>query len=73
MTDLDALRAAHPMLGFAVYAYVPGELVTLEIKTPLDEMYQFKGATLAEAVALAGLWSPPVTTPTPAVEVDPFS
>lgn len=51
----DALRAANPDLGFAVYAYEPRGVVTLEIHTPEvgAEPYTFKGATLADALAQA--------------------
>lgn len=51
MTDLDALRAKYPHLGFAVYAYTPSGEVTLECITAEGKTFQFQGATLAEAIA----------------------
>lgn len=52
VTPLDAVRAAYPHLGFAVYAYDPGGPVTLEIHDG-GTVFTFRAATEAEAVALA--------------------
>lgn len=49
----DELRAAHPELGFSLYAQTPGGVVTFEIIAPDGETYQFKGRTAAEAMAAA--------------------
>ena len=51
MTDLDALRAKYPHLGFAAYAFEPGGPVTLECITADGKTFQFHGPTLAEAIA----------------------
>lgn len=48
----DELRAAHPELGLAVYAYEPGGVVTLEIHDG-SGVYAFSGATLQEAIEKA--------------------
>ena len=72
MIDFDLLRAANPLLGFAVYAYDPAGPVTLEITTPFKTVVPFTGVTLAAACALA--FPPPVMpAPEPPVEeVDIF-
>lgn len=49
---LDELRAAHPELGLAVYAYEPGGVVTLEIHDG-GHVYPFGGTTLQEAIEKA--------------------
>jgi hypothetical protein len=49
---LDDLRAAMPDLGFALYAYVPGGPVTLEIHAE-EGVFTFSGPTEAAAVAAA--------------------
>lgn len=49
----DELRAAHPELAFAVYAYEPGGPVTLEVLTPDGAAYVFKAETLDAAIAVA--------------------
>lgn len=66
MIDFDALRAANPLLGFAVYAYDPTGPVTLEITTPYKTVVPFTGVTLAAACALA--FPPPVM---PAATLEP--
>ena len=62
--DFDALRAKWPAFGFAVYAYTPGEPVTVEairhvttaMPSPFsgqildDETIQTRGASLPEAI-----------------------
>lgn len=50
MTDLDALRAKYPHLGFAVYAFEPNGPVTLECLTADGKTFQFHGPTLADAI-----------------------
>jgi hypothetical protein len=52
LTSLDEARAANPELSMTVYAY-RGELVTLEIITPDEQTYQFKGPTEAAVLAAA--------------------
>ena len=49
---LDDLRAAHPALGFAVYAYEPGGQVTLEIHAA-EGVFTFRAATEEAAIAAA--------------------
>lgn len=49
---LDAIRAAHPELGLALYAYTPGSGVTLEVHDA-GEVYTFNGATEAAVVTEA--------------------
>jgi len=58
---LDDLRAAHPTLGFAVYAYTPGEPVTLEVHDA-GNVYTFTAATLQAVVDEA---FPPVVSQPP--------
>ena len=41
----DEARAAHPSLGFAVYAMSPGEPVTLEVYAPDGAVFSFTGPT----------------------------
>lgn len=53
MTDLDALRAKYPHLGFAVYAYDPLGPVTLECINVEGKSFKFEGPTLAAAIAAA--------------------
>lgn len=50
---LDELRAAEPALGFALYAFEPGGLVTLEIHTPDGQVFTFKAATAQAALDAA--------------------
>lgn len=63
MASLDELRAAHPALGFALYALTPGEAVTLEILTTDGGLFSFTGASAAEVIATA---FPPATPQRPA-------
>lgn len=51
--DFDAVRAAHPELAFALYAYDPGGPVTLEIITPDEKHFLFTGATAESALLQA--------------------
>jgi hypothetical protein len=48
----DDLRAAHPDLGFALYAYSAGEPVTLEV-IDADKSYTFTGWSASAAIAAA--------------------
>ena len=66
MTRLDELRAAHPELGFAVYAIDPATPVTLEIYTPDGQVYRFDGPTEAAVLNRAFPPTAPVSPdPTP--------
>jgi hypothetical protein len=51
--SLDDIRARHPDLGLALYAFEPAGVVTLEIYAPDGEVYAFKARTVAEAIAIA--------------------
>lgn len=51
--SLDDARAANPDLGFALYAYGPGEPVTLEIFTPDSQVYSFVGTSEADVLLRA--------------------
>lgn len=55
----DDARAAHPHLGFAVYAYEPGGAVTLECITPDGQTHIFTGPTAQAALDLAFPPEPP--------------
>lgn len=71
----DELRAAHPQLGFAVYAYdslAAGGPVTLEIRTPVGEHFSFPGATLIDCVNLAFPYVPPAPVAPKPKQVDIF-
>lgn len=61
--SLDDLRAEHPALGFAVYAYEPRGPVVLEIHAPDGALYTFPGPTLEAAIAAA--FPPPAPLPAP--------
>lgn len=62
LASLDDLRETHPTLGFALYAMVPDEDVTLEVFTPDGGVFSFTGATAAAAIATA---FPPATPQRP--------
>lgn len=62
ISSLDDARAANPDLGFAIYAYGPGEPVTLEILTPDAQVFTFTGTS--EADVLAKAFPPEAETPT---------
>lgn len=53
MTSLDDLRAAHPDLGFALYAIEPHGTVTLEVHTPIGDVFTYEGKTAAAAIQVA--------------------
>ena len=65
--SLDELRAAHPLLGFALYAYEPAGPVTLEIHAPDGGVFTFTGPTAAAAVAAA--FPPRAAPPPPAASI----
>ena len=52
---LDALRTAHPKLGFALYAYMPGGAVTLEVHDA-GEVYSFIAPTEVAVIDKAFPW-----------------
>ena len=60
----DELRAAHPLLGFAVYAYEPHGTVTLEVHAPDGATFAFPLATLQAAIDTA--------FPTPQIQPSPI-
>jgi hypothetical protein len=64
--SLDDLRREHPTLGAAIYAYQPGEDVTLEVHTPDGQMFSWSGST--EADVLSQAFPPDLETNTPAIE-----
>ena len=49
----DELRRIRPELGFALYAFTPGDGVTLEVHTSDGNPYQFFAATAEAAIAQA--------------------
>lgn len=51
--DFDTIRKQNPDIGLAIYALEPGGPVTLEIITPDEQVFTFRGATQAEALAKA--------------------
>lgn len=51
---LDEVREAWPEFGFAVYAFIPGGAVTLEIHAPGGEILSFTEAS--EAACFDRLW-----------------
>lgn len=65
--SIDALRVKYPLLGFAIYAYQPGGLVTLECLNPAGQTFTFTGATEAEAIlkGFADDFAEPMPTPAP--------
>jgi hypothetical protein len=65
--SLDDLRTAHPLLGFALYAYEPGGPVTLEIHAPDGGVYSTTGPTAEAAIAVA--FPPRAAPPPPAASV----
>lgn len=50
---LDELRTKYPNLGFALYAYAPGALVTLEVHDERGDVFTFTGRTEREAIQSA--------------------
>lgn len=69
-SSLDDLRVRFPHLGFAVYAYTPGEAVTLEIHTADGGIFAFTGPTFAAASAAA--FPPLEPPPEPSAAPDVF-
>jgi hypothetical protein len=55
---LDELRAAHPDLGFGLFAMTPGEAVTLEVYNG-DDVFSFTGPTAQAAIDAAFPPEPP--------------
>lgn len=53
LISLDDLRAAHPDLGVAIYAYEPGGPVVLELLTPDGRTFTFPAPTVLDALAMA--------------------
>lgn len=51
MSDFDALRAMFPDTSFAVYAYKPGQPVTLEAIEPTGETHTLTGNSLREILS----------------------
>lgn len=51
--DLDELRIEYPTHGFAVYAFIPGDPVVLEVHNPDGTISAVARETLAECVAAA--------------------
>lgn len=52
MATFDDLRAAYPRTGFAVYAYAPGEPVTIEAHTEDGQVLAMTHPTLAGCLAV---------------------
>ena len=48
--SLDEIRAENPDIGVAVYAYSPGEPVTLEAHTPDGGVFTWTAPTLMDAI-----------------------
>jgi hypothetical protein len=68
---LDELRAANPELGFAIYALEPGAGVTFEIYTSDGQVFTWKDATAAGAIAQA--FPPAPSEPSSEIEPEPES
>lgn len=56
----DELRAAHPELGFGLYAIEPRGVVTFEVMTPDGQAYSWRALTAEAAMDLA---FPPTAAP----------
>lgn len=65
---LDDARAAFPHLGLAIYAYQPGEPLTLEIHAADGQTFAFTGPTEAAVIARA---FPSLVEPAPEPEPQP--
>ncbi len=50
---LDDARMIRRHLGYALYAYDPAGPVTLEVHTPIGEVFTFTAASESEAFSLA--------------------
>ena len=61
--SLDGLRAAHPHLGFAIYALEPGKAVTLEVHTPDGQVFTWLAPT--EEAVLIQAFPPETSEPEP--------
>lgn len=53
LRTVDDIRARYPHLRVTLYALEPGKPVMLELISTDDVIYEFRGATEAEAVAAA--------------------
>ena len=62
----DEMREAHPQLRFAVYAFEPGDEVTLEVVHE-DKIFSFVAPTAQAAIDLAFPPEPVAPAPTPNV------
>lgn len=51
--SLDAVRAANPDIGIALYAYDPSGPVTLEAHTPDGQVFTWRAETVEAAIAVA--------------------
>lgn len=56
MSPLDIVRAMRPEFGFAVYAYKPGEPVTVEVHAPSGDIFTAHAET--ETAAFEQLFGP---------------
>jgi len=71
LADLDAVRAAFPRLGLALYAFDPDGPVTLEVHAADGQTFSFTGATVGAVTrrafpSLAVAPAPePIPEPTP--------
>jgi hypothetical protein len=62
---LDAVRAAFPRIGLAIYAYDPGKPLTLEVHAADGQVFTFTGATEADVLARAFPLLVPAPEPEP--------
>jgi hypothetical protein len=53
MKTIDEARAAHPTLGFCLYAIDPAEPMTLEVHTPDGQVFSWSGPTEEAVLFLA--------------------
>lgn len=53
MRTIDEARAAHPTLGFCLYAIDPTEPLTLEVHTPDGQVFSWSGPTEEAVLFLA--------------------
>jgi hypothetical protein len=59
----DEVRIRYPKLGFALYAYEPGDPITLEVHAAYNETFIWTGPTLASVLEQA--FKPVVSTAPP--------
>lgn len=60
--SLDDARSAFPKLGLAIYAYEPGQPITLEVHAADGQTFTFTGPSEAAVLARA---FPSLTAPDP--------